>query len=131
MKKLCMFIALFLLLCAKASAEWQSVPVDSIERAFFVENSTIKKSQNLLKLWILTNYSSPQQVGNDPAYLSEKYFYEIDCRENKLRMVQGALYKNINGGGSIIHTENRAGEWSFVVPGSTYEVVISYICKNM
>jgi hypothetical protein len=60
-EKICIFIDLLLLLRAKVSAKWQSVPADSIER-FFVEKRTIKKSQNSLEFWLLTNYSPSSKL---------------------------------------------------------------------
>jgi hypothetical protein len=147
---------LLILLSFLISADlWAQVPdknfyfLGSAENGdeMYVSKKPTKEKPGIKRAWVKTNYHADidltnalnrLKVGSRLRYHEDSLlaattqqtnltYYECDCKERRWRDLQYALYF-WDG-----HTESHSNlkfDWTFVVPGTTGEVWLNYICSH-
>ena len=121
---------LIVTLCGTAAAKWVQFE-SSDEDRYYADPDTIRKSGNILRMWILRDFKSAQPsngFGKEP-YLSTKVQREYDCKEGYSRMLYFSSYSMNMGEGEVIFINNTPGSaWSPIVPGSIGETQWKLAC---
>ena len=113
---------------SSAMAEWVELATTDIS-TFYVEPTTIRKSGNKVKMWVLENFNSVQEFSGD-KYLSQKAQDEFDCKEMMRRALSMTLFHGNMGTGGFtnISGNKKPRKWYSVEPDSTQEVFWKFAC---
>jgi hypothetical protein len=127
MKRL-LFVAL-MMTCSVSWADW-TLAGKTDDHSFFVDKSTKRKSGNIVKMWALRDYSSPQTSGV-LKYSSTVILYAYDCKEEAAAIVSITGYVGAMGGGNVVQTETfqqREWDWQPVMPSSVGKINWEIAC---
>ena len=119
MKQLLMGLML-LITATAASAEWIFVAqTDQMES--YVDDGTIRRSSQFVKLWVLTNFRDPYR-GNGDSYLSSKSQNEYDCKEGTFRNLAIVYFVGRMGNGRTMPiVDEMSLKWRAPAPGTVGE----------
>ncbi len=128
MKKM-LFTQFVIMIIASTSvmAEWELVDLGGATRVY-VDKSTIRKKDNLLKMWIMTDFVSPQQFEEKPL-LSVKMLYEFDCTDETNRVAFQVGYSEHMGKGNVVGSENNNAQFEPNVPESIGVKLSEIACR--
>ena len=128
MKKLLIALAL-VIICGNANAEW--IEVDFIKNRFIIyaDKTTIRRNENIVKMWELTDFKMMQKNKDDTEFLSVKALQEHDCKEGRSRLLDLAQYSGAMGKGGVIMSGSDFGDrWNYVSPESIAESIWKIAC---
>ena len=105
-----------------AYAGWVTVSEDKQEgKTVYVNPHTIHRNENLVKMWVLLDYQTPQYMG-DSSYRSEQAPNLYDCAEERFRMLALANYSGNMASGNVVYSTAfdlpESTKWQPVFPGS-------------
>jgi surface-adhesin protein E len=127
MKRL-VWITLFLLSSGPAYAEWVKVGFSQAEgSSTYVDPGTIRRNGALVKIWYLLDSLQSRTV-QQSQYLSQKAQAQIDCAEERMRVLTFTNYSGNMGNGNVVYTNNDESEWTAVAPGTVGEVLWNFAC---
>jgi hypothetical protein len=107
--------------------EWIEVSQDN-NSIFYIDESTIQREDDMVKMWGLLEYKSEQVVGKY-RYLSQMTQYEFDCKEKQRRNFYSWFHSMRMGGGDVVYTiEQPEDKWSPVVPGTVGNKIWKIAC---
>ena len=106
-----------------AGAEWTYI-AGTDEYSVYIDFATIKQTSNGYGAWTLHNYTPPVKDG----VLSLVGLNEFDCKEEKVRSLQGTQYSGPMGRGAAFGGFNTTSEWNYVSPGSIGEQKLREAC---
>lgn len=118
-----LFIFIFLLLSGNAFADWMPF-ADNDSGTYYVDMSTKKKVDGNIRIWTLNDYTSSRD-----GVLSAKLYYEINCKEEKVKFLSVTTLEKNMGEGQVLNTYNQKTDWQYVVPGSVMKHLLSSICN--
>ena len=125
MKKL--FLLLFSMLISLNSygANWINI-ASTNEHDFYADINSIKKNNEFVYAWILTDAMKPSSYGD----LSNKILYETKCNNPyKYRGISWHYYKLPMGQGSP-DSNSLVGDWNYASPESAREEILNFICNR-
>lgn len=106
--------------------QWVRVSTDTNDNVFYVDTSTIKKSGHVRRFWELVDLPKPDKDGD----LSYRTLKEVDCKEERDRILQGDAFRGQMGDGAISGSANRPGEWEYAAPGTPAESIMKFVCSR-
>ena len=127
MKIVRIYLIIFILIpfYAKADFNWDKIGQNVGGSAFFVDRSTIKKTNSgKIFFYLLTDYSKPNK-----NVLSVTTYIEGNCDRYQWRFLKDIYYNEPMGNGDVLATINETGEWNFNVKGSIMETIMKYVCR--
>ena len=127
---LCTLLSL-VLFNSSAKAEWVLV-TGSTQAEFHVENTTMRRTGDIVKFWVLIDHKSIQKHSNNINYLSSKHQYLINCKEEEIRLVFAVFYSGqMNQGDTLSSTTftEKEATWQPLIPGSVREAFGIAVCK--
>ena len=135
MKKLILFL-IFLLSASSANAEWILTGTDDVKKNFL--KLPAKKSQNIIMLWELNDYLSPQLYENLNTFFSSTITNtEIDCKNESFRLSSVHFYSGNMQTGKIIRSSTfspKAKDYEMfhpVIPNSQIEYSMQIACNKI
>ena len=111
-----------------AMAEWTLVSEDT-EVQMYVDLSTIRKSGNMAKMWVIRNYKSPK-TSFSSTYLSTRTRDEYDCSDDRKRQLDGSAHTERMARGAVFGMDSTTKEWTSVVPGSFGALFLKIACSQ-
>jgi len=112
---------------ATAGLNWVPVAVGATSNdKIYVDPATIRRDGNLRRFWKLIDYGSRSSSG----WQSSRSFDEIDCREERTRIVEITSFSESMLQGRNIGTQRGSGSWSQIAPGTLGEGVMRYVCAR-
>ncbi len=125
MKKILLLIILFFT-SLSVFAEW--IELGSTEdKTLYFKSDSIRKKKNLVKVWILHNYSNAKEDGTK----SEKDFIEINCSEEEMRLLSTISYNQQFGKGTHLgHNDFSLAAFSPIVPESGGSHIFQKVCNK-
>lgn len=115
-----------------AMAEWIGVSsTDDFDT--YVDKTTIRKSGNVVKMWILRDYKALQKNSNDAegnAFFSIAAQQEYDCKEEQARPLSLSYYSKNMGDGQVVYSQTYTGIWQPLVPRSVGQMVWDIACSR-
>jgi hypothetical protein len=124
----CLLITLLVLSCGQACAEW--VPVaNNDERGVttYVDPDTISHKGYLVKVWTLFNWKTVQTEASD-SYLSSKEQIQLDCAEERVRLLAFTLFSGNMGSGNVVKADSYETKWELIQPRSINRVIWVFVC---
>ena len=124
------FALCLVLLCAPAAAEWTRLD-DNDTAAGYVDLATVRKQGNTVKMSSLLDFKSAQRK-DGRLYLSLTVEFEINCEEQRSRILAVAAYSGNMGQGEVVSAEPFADRpWESVRPRSRLDALWQIACKRM
>ena len=94
-------VLFFMVVSTNAIAEWRNIG-DTDDAVIYIDKGTVRKSGNKGKVWLLTDYKSPQVLEENKSYLSVIDKFEFQCREEIFKITFTTTYlKNMQKGGVV------------------------------
>jgi hypothetical protein len=119
-------ISLLTITSSNVQAAWDKV-ADNEEAAIYAEVSSISKSEELVKMWDITDFKH-RVVGVN--YSSVKSQREYDCKVKQNRTLTYSTMSKNMAGGTVVNTSNFARQWSPVYPGGIVAVLWKTACAK-
>jgi len=120
----------WLLLCVPASAEWTRVD-DNETVSGYVDLATVHKQGNTVTMSSLLDFKSVQRK-DGRLYLSLTVEFEINCEEQRSRILAVAAYSGNMGQGEIVMAEPLVDRpWESVRPRTRLGSLWQIACKRM
>ena len=127
MKKLLVTLMLTLV-STSTMADWTAVSGDD-EITGYADFTTIRKVGNKIKMWILSDYKTLEEVDGD-KFLSSKQLWEFDCKEEQQRIVANSTFSGNMGAGKVNYSTSDTGKWKPVAPGSIGKTYWKIACNK-
>jgi hypothetical protein len=133
-RKRLFLITLLLLSSGPAYAEWVSVDA-KIEEGLtvytvYVDRDTIRRNGDVVKLWVMMDFKT-RQIESSPPYLSVKSHREIDCTEERIRLVAVTAFSGNMGSGAILYSYSDSKDQGIPVePGSVAQSLWNFVCSK-
>jgi hypothetical protein len=110
-----------------AMAKWISV-VQTDHETYYVNNATIHKSGNTVKMWSLIDYKAGQHTSDGKLYLSSKAQNEYDCEKSRMRILDAIWSSGFMGSKYAVSRSNKSEEWTPVAPDSPDALLRKIAC---
>ena len=125
--------AILILLLATVSshavAEWINISTNSNGSAIYADPTTIQKSGDRTKMWVLFDYRKVIIESGDKI-MSVKKYEEYDCNKSQARLLFISKHSGRFTEGKVVYVNDIPyNEWIPVVPGSTPEDLWRYACR--
>jgi len=123
-----------LLSCGTASAAWALVAGKSekglTEYTRYVEPDTIHRNGDAVELWSLLDFKTVQTVASRP-YLSVKSRREIDCAEERIRLLALTVFAGHMATGEAVYSYSDFKDQGISVePCSVAESLWKFVCDK-
>lgn len=120
-------LGMLLVLCcaAPAQAAWTFMGLqDGV--GFFVDAENAESVNGYRRVWVQQNYPSPN------AYRAQSMMLliEIDCKEDKIRMLKLVAYSGQSQTGDSQTLRNDVGAWETTKPGSMFKSIQFAGCRQ-
>jgi hypothetical protein len=123
MKKL--FLLGLMMLASSAWAEWgKYASSDGVE--FFFDPSTVRKSGNFSKVWVI--YNLPSTKDGASSYRLRK---EFDCSNEKFRALYFSMHTKKFAKGEVLESSDEPdSHWSEIPPRSPVRILHAIVCAK-
>ena len=130
MKKL--LVLLLLMVSTNIFAEWTRVTESADgDMTAYIDFGTIKRKGNKVKMWHLQDYKAVFKQKWRISYLSGASYYEYDCEEETIKMLDLYLYSGNMGHGESVGSRTKIkDEAKSVIPGSITETLFKAACSK-
>ncbi len=118
-----LLILVFLSICSPAAAEWVRA-FENEKEVIYLDPTTIQNLENFAKALVLYDYKKLSAQN----YLSEKFLYEFECRNEMLNSVYFVRYSKHMADGTVIDSAPSKEAWQPVVPKSMGEAYWKIAC---
>jgi len=95
----------------------------------YVDPATVRKTPDGRRAWTMYSFDKPQPNPLGGTYHSAKTLWEVDCADERRRMLQFTWHSGQMAAGQVVASGDSPTKWSFVSPGSIAEVELQAICK--
>ncbi len=113
---------------SNAMAEWVEIAKDEKETfTAYADPSTIRKTDNRVKIWVLTDHKLAQEPDDMKSSIS---LDEYDCKKKERRLLFLSAYSGHMTEGETIYTYNERSDWLPVPSGSVSEGLLEYACRS-
>jgi hypothetical protein len=108
-------------------ARWVKVS-ESPKYDSYADNTTLSRSGDLAKVWILAEIKVAETLAGRPVR-SSKTQYEVECRRRGVRSLATTYYDGHGGRGRVIHSTGAETDWGGVPPDTLIEAVHDFACR--
>jgi hypothetical protein len=105
---------------------WVLVSRNVSDTEVYVDTSTLRREGQIRRYWDLTNYPTPRANG----VLSGRYLIEVDCRDQRWRILQSTTFTGSMLSGQVISQSTNPGVWGAVPPRSQGAEVMQFVCDR-
>jgi hypothetical protein len=110
-----------------SDSKWKYYGTDDSEDSFYVDINKVRKHSGYVYFWGLIDYKKPEEsTGN----LSQKMFYEVNCKLFKWRVLVQKYYRTRMGKGTSHKLYEEETNWFYAAPGDEMEPLISSVCNR-
>ncbi len=122
---------LLTVMSSSAMAEWVEVDTNYGDGlTAYADPVTIRKLGNIVKIWILYDYTMAQTNARKP-YLSIKARWKCDCKEEQIQILYQLLFTANMSEGKVVRSLGlHNNKWQPVVPGSMKEILWKFACEK-
>jgi surface-adhesin protein E len=98
--------------------------------AVFVSEHQLKRSGQVMSVWLRQEYAEPQKSADNETYLSEVQRVDFDCGKDRARATAIIYYagNNLRGTEQAAAIEPKESPWSPIVPGTQSESNFQWAC---
>ena len=124
-KMLCLAVFALGLATPAVAADWVLVGKD-INEAFTIFGDADSRTDD--RAWFETRFAEPQKIVDGKFFNTTKTLREMDCSGKRFRMLTVTAYSK---SGNFIGSETPSyAEWSYVIPGTSGELMYKFICNH-
>tara|TARA_Y100001936_G_C16087853_1_gene683198 strand:+ start:294 stop:707 length:414 start_codon:yes stop_codon:yes gene_type:complete len=125
-------ITTLLLLSNNVIADWEHISTIKDKKIiFYADPTTIKKSDNNIKIWIMADLQEPKEIPYViKMVFSYKNLVEYNCVQNLERLIRTIGYSKNMAEGDIIYSINESAKWKPIVYDSYSSSIFNYTCKR-
>ena len=122
-------LVLVMLIASPAWAEWTLIGSND-EFTQYIDIATIRRNGNFVKIWSLPdNKRVITSPSSGISYLSEKSYWEYDCKEGRSRVLAFTWFSGQMGNGTVVYSNSETSmKWFPVQPGSMGETLGKIAC---
>ena len=122
-------ITLLVLSSVPAYAEWVAIGYSESLGGYtvYVDPNTIRRKGDLVKVWVLTDYTTLHTVAGS-SFLSSKAQNEFDCAEERQHELAVTWFSGNMGNGNGVWNNSDETKWRPVAPGSVGQGVWKFAC---
>jgi hypothetical protein len=125
-----LLIALLLQGSGPVYAEWELISGDdSAGLTVYADRKTIRRQENLVRMWQLYDYKAIQTVAGD-SLLSIQRHNEYDCAQGRTRMLAYTWFSDNMGRGRVVYKTADEQQWAAVVPRSIDHALWKVACRK-
>jgi len=118
---------LLVVVSSSVMAEWVEIAKDEEETfTAYADPTTIRKTDNRVKIWILTDHKMVQEPDDMKSSIS---LDEYDCKKKERRLLFLAAYSEHMTEGETVFTYNERSSWTPALSGSVSEAVLEFACR--
>ncbi len=122
-------ILLLVTVSSHATAEWINISTKDNGSAIYADPTTIEKSGDRTKMWILFDYRKAIIESGDKI-MSIKKHEEYDCNNSQARLLYLSKHSGRFTEGKVVYVNDIPyNEWIPIVPGSIPEDLWRYACR--
>ena len=96
-------------------AEWTQTQSNN-SGVSYIDKATVHRLGNIVKMWAMADFKSPQNVGDGRPYLSSQAFIGYDCVEGRTAILEFTNFSGNMGRGASISRKANAVQWRNVPP---------------
>lgn len=126
-------------------SEWTKVIEVEDNFIGYADLSSIHEPDNMVKIWFLGDFLTPQETvflmpqgsnkflyNLDKTYLSEKTYNELDCKSKTMRELANLTFSNNMGEGKVIaaNFDNNFSNWETISSESIGEILWELVCRR-
>jgi len=109
-------------------AQWMYFGTDG-DRADYI-NKSFEIIEESVKFWVIQDFKSAQTLENNPLpFLSQKNQYDINCAENRFKILALNYYDKHMAGGNKVFSVTEAGGSLEIEPDTFGEALRDFVCK--
>lgn len=128
-----LFNTVLILLLTTASnsslAEWINISTDNNGSSVYADSSSIEKSGNRIKMWILFDHRKAIRESGDKI-MSIKKHVEYDCNKLQSRLIYLSKHSGRFTEGKVVYINDIPyNKWIPVAHGSISEDLMRYACR--
>jgi len=118
-------LGLFFLSVTSEGADWKLIGKNKDGILIFVDTESIKHiSKTVDRAWVKFSFEKPEPI--DLTFLkSQLLYFENDCSEDKVRILQGMQYYTDG-----TYDDIPSGSWKYIAPDTINELIHNYLCKS-
>jgi hypothetical protein len=123
-------LTLLVLSSGPVYAEWVLTSGDDdAGLTVYVDPDSIRRKENLVKMWQLYDYKTRQTVAGD-SLLSIKRYNEFDCIGARTRMLAYTWFAGNMATGKVVYSTPDEQQWEPVVPGTINRTLWKVACDK-
>ncbi len=128
MKKLSIILILLfsVMFSFNCFAKWEYLTRDINDNTFYLDYERIRKVDNFIYFWVLTNFSSIDKFGE----LSTIYYREGDCKLFRDRDLEVRGFTKSMGKGIMKQYKPEITEFETPFPNTVNERILNVICNR-
>ena len=110
---------------SSAMAEWVKVATNVDEVAYYADPDTIRKSGNMVKMWVMDDLKIAEKLD----VLSARHKDEFDCNKKQYRNLFYSFHSGHMGRGETVFIQNERDDWGEPTPpDSVSEAILEFAC---
>lgn len=95
----------------------------------YVNNSTIRRDGDVVKMWSLIDFAHPKKI-TGKSYMSVNSQDEYDCKERQSRSLYYAFFAGNMGGGEVVVKGAQPVDWYPIEPDALARILFNAACKK-
>ena len=122
------FLVLFFLSSYSFSQDfiWSKI-ITKGDMSIFIDATRIKKINENIRVWVLTNYGSPREHPT-LTFQSIVEYQELNCLEDKTLVLRSTIYSDELANGSDLETVVD-DKWNFNTPNARFDLPLKEVCN--
>jgi len=120
-------ISLMMVMLSWPAQAGLSILLETRDGILYVDKDGAEKQGNILRVMSTHDFHRIQKL-NDKEYLSARAWYEVDCKEKKIRQVSLEIFPENMAMGGALHKDTEAQPWAAPDPGTRNGIIWKGIC---
>ena len=125
--------AVLMMVCSVSWAKWDGTPtLNKVQGVkYYHDKSTIRIDGAIAKMWVMRDFSEPQNDNTGGRYKSQKLLFAYDCMSEQAAIISGVNNSDSMGRGSVVWSitlKENEWEWEAIPPKSIGEVNWKIAC---
>lgn len=99
---------------------------------YYIDATTINRSDGLSNMWVLIDYIEPQSNTYDrtTSYRSLRAFVEYNCKNQSQRVLNRKLHSDYMGRGIVLKSVDSKGKWTALSNGTAGLLAWKMACSK-
>jgi hypothetical protein len=92
----------------------------------YINRDRIQKNGEKRRVWVLKDYREANAIGA----VSSRSLLEVDCKEEKIRILTSTEHSGSMGDGNILNEQNSIQGWIPIPPNTGVDSIHLAVCKR-